>query len=155
MIRPAQPSDRAALLTVAIESGLFDEDQADGLGAEIAGYFESPTPTHRWYVHEAGGDVVAAAYVEPELFAEGTWNLQFLAVSSSHQGSGLGAALVAHVEGVLRSSRGRVLIVETSSVESFESTRAFYAKLGFVEEARIRDFYAPGDGKVVFWKSLT
>lgn len=32
---------------------------------------------------------------------------------------------------------------------------AFYTRRGFVEEARIRDFYGPGDHRVTFWKDLT
>jgi hypothetical protein len=48
----------------------------------------------------------------------------------------------------------RVLIIETSGVPSFEPTRAFYRNHGYAEEARIREFYGPGDDKVVFWKAL-
>ena len=45
-------------------------------------------------------------------------------------------------------------MIETSSVDSFEPTRAFYRKLGYVEEARVREYYGPGDDKVIFWKLL-
>ncbi len=49
---------------------------------------------------------------------------------------------------------GRMLLVETSGLPDFERTRAFYRKCGYEEEARIRDFYAAGDDKVVFRKVL-
>lgn len=52
-------------------------------------------------------------------------------------------------------SRARVLLVETSSTEQYHRARAFYLARGFDEEARVRDFYGPGDDRVVFWKSLT
>lgn len=45
-----------------------------------------------------------------------------------------------------------MLLVET--LASFDRTRAFYSKCGYEEEARIRDFYAAGDDKVVFCKVL-
>ena len=45
-------------------------------------------------------------------------------------------------------------LIETSGVPDFAAQRAFYAGLGYHEEARIRDFYAAGDDKIVFWKRL-
>jgi len=50
---------------------------------------------------------------------------------------------------------GRVLLVETSGLASFERVRAFYRKCGYDEEARIRDFYVAGDDKLVYRKVLT
>jgi hypothetical protein len=38
---------------------------------------------------------------------------------------------------------------------TFERTRAFYAKNGYDQEARIRDFYKSGEDKIVFRKALT
>ena len=36
----------------------------------------------------------------------------------------------------------------------YAATRQFYAKIGYDEEARVRQFYGPQDDKVMFWKSL-
>ena len=47
-----------------------------------------------------------------------------------------------------------MLIVETSSTDDYQAARRFYAREGFDQEARIREFYGPGDDKVMFWKSL-
>ncbi len=48
----------------------------------------------------------------------------------------------------------RVLLVETSGLPEFDRTRDFYRLLGYTEEARIHDYYAAGEDKVVFWKAL-
>ena len=49
---------------------------------------------------------------------------------------------------------GRLAVVETSSREIYDPTRGFYRKMGYPEAARLKDFYAPGDDKVVYIKRL-
>jgi hypothetical protein len=44
--------------------------------------------------------------------------------------------------------------VETSSRDQYEPTRRFYLKCGYRVDAVLEDFYAPGDGKVIFVKAL-
>lgn len=83
-----------------------------------------------------------------------TWNLQLIAIHPNHQGQGRGAKLLGYVEQALMMHGGRMLLVETSGLPDFERTRRFYVKCGYEEEARIRDFYATGDDKVVFRKVL-
>jgi GNAT superfamily N-acetyltransferase len=70
-------------------------------------------------------------------------------------GKGYGGAIVEHLEAELKARGQRILIADTSGVDGFAQTRAFYRKSGYSEEARIRDFWAAGDDKIVFWKSLS
>ena len=103
------------------------------------------------------GTVNGAAYYVPEPFADRMWNLCFIAVSPTWQGSGIGGELVQRLESNLLQrgpEHAQSLIVETSSTDQYARTREFYPKQGFVEEARIRQFYGPDDDKVVFWKLL-
>jgi hypothetical protein len=46
------------------------------------------------------------------------------------------------------------MIVETSSRDDYAPTRRFYNKRGYEEAARLRDFYAPGDDRVVLSKRM-
>jgi ribosomal protein S18 acetylase RimI-like enzyme len=66
----------------------------------------------------------------------------------------LGSALVGHVENALMERGARLLIVETSGLPDFEAARAFYSKCGFTDEARIKNFFAAGDDKIVYTKLL-
>jgi len=113
---------------------------------------------HRWLVaRDAQAGFVGAAYVAPEPFADRVWNLYFLAVARGHERSGVGTALVGEVVLGLESageSVARVLLVETSSTDDFAAARAFYSREGFEREALIRDYYGPGDHKIVYWLSL-
>ena len=61
---------------------------------------------------------------------------------------------MAHLEQTLAARGERVLLVETSSLPGFAAARAFYTKLGYDQEARIREFYQAGEDKIVFRKQL-
>ena len=157
-IRAATTNDASAVKTIAVESGLFAPDDMGDFDEMLSGYFDGTLADHSWVVLEtAERTVVGAAYYAPEPFSDRMWNLYFIAVLPAHQAGGTGGALISHVEDALR-RRGdevaRVLIVETSSLERFAPTREFYRKHGYDQEARIREFYGPGDHKVVFWKML-
>lgn len=77
-----------------------------------------------------------------------------IAVLPDGQRQGAGAAICQHLERLLGPMGHRVLLADTSGTDDFAATRAFYRKNGFTEEARIRDFWAAGDHKVTFCKSL-
>ncbi|BDP43843.1 hypothetical protein DAETH_38120 (plasmid) [Deinococcus aetherius] len=95
------------------------------------------------------------AYVLPVTATEGTWELLMIAVRPGLQGQGRGGALLRRVEDDLRSQGGRLLLVQTSGTPDFARTRAFYAKSGYEQEARVRDYYAPGVDMILFRKALT
>jgi len=71
------------------------------------------------------------------------------------QGQGYGRALMAYVEDRVREENGRLLLLETSSKESYGDTVRFYRRLGYEEASRIRDFYDVGDDMLVFAKRLS
>ena len=53
-----------------------------------------------------------------------------------------------------RASGARVIVIETSDQPHLARARTFYRKFGYVERGRIPDFYADGDAKVIFSRSL-
>ncbi|HEY9853997.1 MAG TPA: GNAT family N-acetyltransferase [Leptolyngbyaceae cyanobacterium] len=115
---------------------------------------EANSNTEAFWITDDDNGPVGVAYCEPERMTDRTWNLQLIAIHPDRQRQGRGTKLLRYVEQALRTRRGRVLLVETSGMPEFDRTRAFYRKCGFEEEARIRDFYAAGDDKVVFRKVL-
>ncbi len=153
-IRLADENDLSAIATIAVESGLFAAESWSGVEEVLRSVLTGESPGQVWVSVEARS-VVGGAYVAPEPFAESMWNLYFLAVSPASQGSGAGSGLVRHVENDARRAGVRTLIIETSGTDEYASTRSFYDGLGYSREARIRDFYGPGDDKVVYSKFLT
>jgi GNAT superfamily N-acetyltransferase len=117
-------------------------------------FAENKDTENFWITDDDGNGPVGVAYCEPERMTDRTWNLQLIAIHPDRQGQGRGKALLHYVEQMLKARGDRILLVETSGLPDFEQTRTFYAKCGYEEEARIRDFYAAGDDKVIFRKVL-
>jgi len=90
----------------------------------------------------------------PTPSTDGTWDLYWLAVDPAAQGRGAGRALVREVERLLVARQARLLAVETSSRESYAHSREFYARCGYTEVARVPDFYAPADDRIILTTRL-
>ena len=150
-VRFAVPDDIPRLKEIIAATELFPDHLLDDM---IAPYFAGEN--ENWLVFEAedSENIVGLAYYVPEPMTNGTYNALLLAVQAEQQGRGIGAALMTHIEQTLREQNNRILLVETSGLPEFERTRRFYRKIGYEEEARIRDFYAAGEDKIVFRKVL-
>lgn len=162
MIRPSKPDDTAAILAIAEAIG-FQPNELEVVSKLLLDYFadgsgrdslQNSNAERFWLTnHQDNDEVFGVAYCEPERMTDQTWNLQLIAVHPDYQGQGHGSNLLSHVEETLKARGGRMLLVET--LAGFDLAQAFYKKSGYEEEARIRDFYAAGDDKVVFRKVLT
>lgn len=149
-IQDAQAADLAALREITRATDLFPESM---LGQMIARDPGERGDTLCLTCRTAGA-VVGFGYLEAEVMTEGTWNLRALAIHPDRQGSGFGSALLAGIEGRLRTLGHRLLIVETSGTKAFEDARRFYAKTGYTTEATLTGFWAEGDDKIIFAKRL-
>lgn len=86
--------------------------------------------------------------------APGRWDLYWIAVDPVERHRGLGRFLLRETEARIAARGGARVYVETGGKAMYEPTRRFYAACGYVEEARLRDFYAEGDDKVFFVRAL-
>lgn len=154
MIRPTTPDDTDALLALADATGLFPPSGLELLRQMLAESSDNNSDTEPFWLTDDDNRPVGVAYCGPERMTDQTWNLQLIAIHPDHQGQGRGAKLLHYVEQILAKRGGRMLLVETSGLPELERTRQFYTKCGYEEAARIRDFYATGDDKVVFRKLL-
>lgn len=84
----------------------------------------------------------------------GSFDLYWIVVDPQEQGKGIGRALLRKAEREIASQGGRGIYVETSSLPLYLPTRIFYERCGYQIAGGFPDFYAPGDGKVVYAKSL-
>jgi len=149
-IRPISDYDLLTLKEIIDANNLFPSDLLDEM---VLNYFNTNDSNEYWFTYD-NGKPIAIAYCALEKMTEGTWNLYLIAVHPEHQGVGYGTSIVQYIEKTLTDRGERILLVETSALESFEETREFYRKCGYEQEAQIRDFYQAGEDKIIFRKSL-
>jgi ribosomal protein S18 acetylase RimI-like enzyme len=150
IIRPITRADLPGLAAVIDATALFPGEMLEGMAApHLAG-----DATPELWLTAAGPEPLGLAYAAPERMTEGTWNLLLIAVHPQSQAMGIGTRLTREVEARLAAAGARLLLVETSGLPEFAPTRGFYARRGYAEEARIRDFYRAGEDKIIFRKAL-
>ena len=103
---------------------------------------------------EDGGRLLGYSCYGPVPATEATYDLYWIAVHRDHQHGGLGRQLLARTEAAIAATGGLDVYVDTSSRALYRPTQSFYAKAGYRQVAEFPDFYAAGDGKLVFVKRL-
>jgi GNAT superfamily N-acetyltransferase len=155
MIRPTVPEDTDTLIAIAAATGVFKLLEIATLREVLHDFHsEDAEEGHRAVTYEKDGKPIGFVYYAPTPMTEGTWHLFWIFVDKNIQAKGLGARLLKHTEEDIRAAGGRLLIIETSSLPHYELTRRFYLKHGYDQPAVVPDFYAEGDGMVVFTKKL-
>jgi ribosomal protein S18 acetylase RimI-like enzyme len=158
MIRPAKKLESEKLVQIGISTGLFSKEDADLLLGQTLSDFHSGTLGDRHqclvWTEVSSDEPMAWAYIAPTPKSNEVWDLWWIGVNPKHQKSGIGTTFLQEIESAVRASNGRLLVIETSSLEALEGTRRFYKNRGYEECGRIPDFYGPKDHKVIFAKSV-
>jgi GNAT superfamily N-acetyltransferase len=84
---------------------------------------------------------------------QGTIDLYWIVVDPSFQGKGVGSKLVAYLEVVAKGMNGRMILVETSSIPSYDKTLTFYARKG-LRRWQGFDYYSPGNEDYILLQKI-
>jgi ribosomal protein S18 acetylase RimI-like enzyme len=102
----------------------------------------------------ANGVLQGYACYGPTSGTDRAYDLYWIAVAREAAGRGVGSALLAEVESRLLARGARLMLIETSSRTDYAATRGFYQARGYREQARVKDFYAPDDDRVMLTKTF-
>lgn len=153
-VRPPRASDRDRVREIVEATGVFRPDETPIALEVFDGAVRAPG-TDYWAVGAYADDrLVGFAAFGPVPCTLATWDLYWIAVDPTAHGMGIGRKLMAHCEETIVAEGGRLIVVETSSRRDYAPTRAFYQRLGYDSSAAIPEYYAPGDGLIVFTKYL-
>jgi ribosomal protein S18 acetylase RimI-like enzyme len=157
-IRQIEPRDRNRILEIVVAAGNFNAveiDTAMEVVDEALADPLAPRGDYRTFVAvDDRGTVAGWECHGPTPLTDGTYDLYWIAVDPAFQGKGVGRALLAFAERDVAATAGRLLLIETSSQESYGDTIRFYEKSGYPLVARIPGFYRPGDDKLIFARVL-
>jgi D-alanine-D-alanine ligase len=156
VIRWCTQQDRDAVVALLAGTQFFRPDEMV-IAKEVldAGIKDGPSGHYQSYVIATSGRVGGWVCFGPTPCTLGTFDVYWIAVDPASQGQGLGKKLMAFAEAKIAACGGRLAVAETSGRQVYQSTRAFYERLGYRAATRIADFYGPGDDKVVFSKDVT
>ncbi len=102
-----------------------------------------------------GGDILGYVCYGKAPLTDAVYDLYWIVVHPAFWHQGTGTLLLRFAEKDLKSRQARALLIETSSLPPYEAPRLFYLKHQYKEWARIRDYYAVEDHKIIFGKILT
>lgn len=151
-IRTTVRADDAAHVRRIVEAtGFFTPEEADVAEELVQERLATGEGSGYFFVFmEEAGTMLGYACYGPTPATEGTYDLYWIAVDPVRRNGGLGKKLVAATVAAVREQNGRLLFAETSGTAHYAATRAFYDRSGFTAEAVLKDFYRPGDDKVIY-----
>jgi len=153
MIRKLKPDD-----VIKIESILMNIDNFNEAEVRIAMELVNATAAdaeqtdYNVFVYEEEGNVIGYHCTGKRPLTDAVYDLYWIVTDPGHKNKGVGKTLLAHAEQFVTQLKGRWLLIETSSKESYEGTRNFYLRNNYSIISEINDFYTLGERLIVFGK---
>lgn len=155
-VRKMIQQDRDVIFDILEKTLMFTKAEID-VAMELIDIFLTKKEQQDYIIYVAENkkkEVVGYVCYGPTPATEGTYDLYWIAVSSAMQGKGIGKQLLTFTENEISKQNGRLIIIETSSQPKYMPTQQFYIKNNYQIDARIKDFYRPGDDRLIFVKRL-
>jgi len=150
-------TDRAPIADLISSVENFNQAEVECALELVDIYLNDPDQKDYRIAVAEDSDSVIHAYAcwGPVPLTRGTYDLYWIATHPNSRSRGFGQALMNFVECNVSEHQGRLLAVETSAKESYQSTIRFYRSLGYEEVSRIKDFYDVGDDRLIFVKAFS
>lgn len=149
-------ADKAAFARILESSGFFYDFEVEVVmslleetvehGEEKSGYY--------WLRYIENGKVIAFATYGPNSCTIDSWDLYWIAVSEEYRNKHIGSLILNDVEKRAKDKGCRILWIETAGRSLYEPTRYFYIKNGYELAGTLKEYYGPGDDKLVYRKEL-
>jgi len=161
-IRPLRRDDRASIERILRQTQVFLEMDVQ-CALELIDVYLNNAEQKDYQLAcavDAADRPVGYVCYGPTPMTFGTYDLYWIAADPAWHGRGVGSLLIEYVERQVcqpssiaaTTEPARLLVIETSSLPRYESARRLYQRHHYREVARIPDFYADGDDRVLYTK---
>jgi len=148
--------DAEVVRDIISSTGLFRPDEI-GIAVELVEerIRVGPASGYHFLFAEREGRVLGYSCYGPVPLTLQSYDLYWIAVRKEAQATGIGRMLLEKSEAAIAGLGGRRVYIETSSKPIYRDTRRFYERNGYRAEATLKEFYSPGDNKVIYVKALS
>jgi D-alanine-D-alanine ligase len=148
-----RPDDANRIREIVASTGVFSPVEIDVAVELLVDRLEKGPPSgYHFLFAEQNGRTLGYTCYGPIPLTAASYDLYWIAVDKNCQGQKIGQLLLAKTEELTSAAGGRQVYIETSNRAQYAPTRKFYLRTGYRQEALLRDFYAPGDDKVIYVK---
>lgn len=145
------------LVALTEVTGFFDAEEVAAVREMASSALaHSDSDEYTWLVYRdaPGAPPLGYACYGPVSFTDGTYDLYWVAVAPEQQNKKIGKQLLDAMEEDLTRRGARQVYIETSDRPQYTPTRRFYERRGYRQIAHFPDYYAVGDGKITYFKTL-
>ncbi|MEW5802033.1 MAG: GNAT family N-acetyltransferase [bacterium] len=149
-------SDRESVREIIESSGFFFPEEVETAVELVEERLIKDIRSGYYFLFaEQAKRVIGYTCFGPIACTKASYDLYWIAVHNDFRGLGLGKKLLSKSEQTIATMGGQRIYIETSSKKQYEPTRLFYLHCGYQEEATLKDFYAPGDDKVIYCRKCS
>lgn len=155
MLRKLKPDDRQPLEDMLKRIPNFNNDDHDVAMEliDIACNFKAQTD-YNIFVYESYGQILGYHCTGKRPLTDAVFDLYWIVADPASSIKGIGSSLLKHAEEFVQEQKGRWLLAETTSKESYDKTRKFYLKNDYKVIAQIDDFYSEGENLIIYGKKF-
>jgi ribosomal protein S18 acetylase RimI-like enzyme len=148
-------NDLAVVRGIVESTGFFSGEEAD-IAVELVceRLARGEKSGYHFLFAQSGKTVLGYTCYGPIAGTGSSFDLYWIAVTNHLRRRGTGKNLLLRTEDRIAKMGGTRVYIETSSRKQYAPTQGFYSRCGYVLEAVLKDFYFPGDDKMIFVKKL-
>lgn len=150
-----KPSDIEHILPLVQSSGFFSPEEISIAIELVEERLSKGTQSGYFFLlAESAGNIIGYTCFGPIPGTMYSYDIYWIVVHNNFRRMGIGKELMSRTERLIGTQGGRLIYLDTSSQDLYETTRAFYSHCGYRQEAFVKDFYKPGDGKIIYVKEM-